>query len=307
VYVSLELDAPELAARLLALEAELPWSALALRRPMNHPDAIAKRDAGITALTDPARRFVALVPDGNVGFSALATNLRATVLRVWADTDRKRAPLVIFDYLQAAGILSPGGAQRESSLREHIAAVAMELRRLSREQLPDAPDWPGCPVVALSLTARTNVAGKEKIAGFGSSPDLLRRADLEALKALPKEAGEVEGSAVTAWVMALGEDAHGTGERPLTLRLAKNRIGPDGQWVPFVFDGKTGALREAPERYEAAAREDAENAERKQLEHLKAQKEQKEALEKLRKEFGPQAADFSELEPINSAQNWVVE
>lgn len=228
---------------------------------------------------------MALVPDSGVTFAALAADIRATALRLWRDTECTRAPLVLFDYLQAAGILTPEGG-REAALREHIAAVAMELRRLSREQLPDAPEWPGCPVMALSLTARTNVSGKEKVAGFGDSPDLLRRADLETLKALPKEAGEVEGSAVTAWVMALGEDEHGTGERPLTLRLAKNRIGPDGQWIPFVFDGKTGALREAPERYAAAATQDAENAERKRLERLKAQKQQRKELEELRKEFG---------------------
>jgi hypothetical protein len=126
----------------------------------------------------------------------------------------------------------------------------MELRQLSRES-PALEGWHGCPVVVLSLTARSNVKGENAVPGMdGKAPDALRKADLETLKALPKEAGEVEATAVTAWVMALGEKDIGYGgERALTLRLVKNRIGRAGQWIPFDFYGATGKLEEAPKRY----------------------------------------------------------
>jgi hypothetical protein len=82
----------------------------------------------------------------------------------------------------------------------------------------------------------------------GENPDAIRFTNLETLKALPKEAGEIEATAVTAWVLALGEP-QGDGTRPLALRLAKNRMGMPGGWVPFAFNGATGALVEAPTRY----------------------------------------------------------
>jgi hypothetical protein len=246
VYVSLELDAAELSARLVALEGNIPWAPLALRRELT-PEMAAKRDAAIASLAPADRQFVALVPDGE-NATKVAADIRAAVLRLWHETGRQRSPLVVFDYLQAASILTLGQT-REASLREHIAAVAMVLRRLSREGLEDYPDWPGCPVVALSITARSNVAGLERVAGFTNNPDEIRYADLETLKAMPKEAGEVEGTAVTAWVMALGEITTETGLRPLTFRLAKNRMGPPGQWVPFTFHARTGRLEEEPGRY----------------------------------------------------------
>lgn len=260
VYVSLELDAHEVAARLLALEGNLPWAPLALRRELP-AETMTKRDRAIADMTPGVRNCVVLVPDGESA-TQTAADVRATALRLWHETGRELAPLVIFDYLQAASILTLGEG-RDTSLREHIAAVAMTLRRLSRESLDGYPDWPGCPVVALSITARGNVAGKERAEGFAGDPDELRFADLEALKALPKEAGEVEGTAVTAWVMALGETVEDNGERPLTLRLAKNRMGPAGQWIPFTFHGRTGRLEEAPKRYAAAADEDAAKAKEK--------------------------------------------
>lgn len=289
VYASLELDAAELAARMVALEQDLSWGQLALRRALS-PDKAAARDAGIATLTDPLRQFVALVPDGDVNFPEMARAIRDTAVRLWHDTGRTRAPLVVFDYLQAAGILTPAGG-REAALREHIAAVVMDLRRLSREHLLAYPDWPGCPVVVLSLTARTNVAGERQVQGFGGAPDELRRADLETLKALPKEAGEVEGTAVTAWVLAMGAPSDQSDRQPMTLRLAKNRAGPSGQWVPFDFIGRTGAITEAPERYAPAIKADAAAAELARLKATNQEKKEAAELTSLRKGAPPSPDD----------------
>jgi replicative DNA helicase len=250
LYVSLELDAPEIAARLVALEScgggsgggGLSWRELALRRGLSPADR-ELRSKTVAALRDRAACFVALVPEGGL----INGDVRREALELWRE--HGKTPLVIFDYLQAAAVRN---AERYLQLREHIAAVTMELRQLSRES-PYLEGWHGCPVVVLSLTARSNVKGEGKARGMdGKAPDALRHEDLETLKALPKEAGEVEATAVTAWVMALGEKDTGyAGARALTLRLVKNRIGRAGQWIPFNFYGATGKLEEAPARYSA--------------------------------------------------------
>jgi replicative DNA helicase len=247
LYISLELDAPEIAARLVALEScgrsgggGLSWGRLALRRGLSPQDRETRGQA-IASLRDRAALFVAIVPEGGL----IKGDVQREALELWRE--HGKTPLVIFDYLQAAAVKD---AERYLQLREHIAAVTMELRQLSRES-PKLEGWHGCPVVVLSLTARSNVRGESAVRGMdGKAPDALRKEDLETLKALPKEAGEVEATAVTAWVMALGEkDAGNAGARPLTLRLVKNRLGRAGQWVPFNFYGITGKLEEATERY----------------------------------------------------------
>lgn len=253
LYVSLELDGGEIAARLLSLETGISWSLLALHRALN-TDGRTKRAAGITALTERAARFNVLVPAKPLP----CQSIRSAAVALWREHD-KRTPLVIFDYLQAAAMLDAG--ERYLPLREHIGAVTMELRALSREGM--AEGWQGCPVVVLSTTARANVKGENAAPGMdGKAPDKLRLADLETLKALPKEAGEVEATAVTAWVLSLGEK-EANGARRLTLRLVKNRLGAPGQWIPFTFHGATGKLEEAPKRYATTpAEEEKERAER---------------------------------------------
>jgi hypothetical protein len=263
VYVSLELDGGELAARLLALDTGLTWWKLAQRRTLPPDDATARR-AGIAALTPGAARVTVLTPES-------ADNLDAEVQRAAHDAWRThgRVPLVVFDYLQAAADLP--ASDRRAQLREYVGELSRDLRTLSREMRdatgPDGAHWPGCPVVVLSITARGNVRGEGAVSGLdGVQPDKLRLAPLEVLKALPKEAGAVEAYAVTSWVLAGGEEDEHTKRRPVAFRVAKYRGGPPGGWVPFSFDGRTGTLDEAPERYATApiteALEDAAAAER---------------------------------------------
>lgn len=253
VYVSLELDGGELAARLLALETALPWWQLAQRRRLG-PDDTATRRAGIDALESDAARVTVLTPESADG---LALEVRAATLAAWRA--HGRVPLVVFDYLQAAADLPTDNYRAQ--LREYVGELARDLRALSRElrdehgpdgRTPDGATWPGCPVVVLSLTARANVRGESAVPGLdGMQPDALRLAPLEVLKALPKEAGAVEAYAVTSWVLAGGEEAP-DGTRPVAFRAAKYRGGSPGGWVPFTFAGATGLLTEAPQRYAEA-------------------------------------------------------
>lgn len=247
LYVSLELDGAEIAARFLGLASGVPWYKLALRRPLG-PEEDNKRRAGEVLLTSHGipERVAVLVPDT---FDASTVQREALGL---FDAHRK-VPLVVFDYLQMATVRSADSYR--APLREAVAEVVKALRTLSRH-LEHRPDWPGCPVVVLSTTARANVKGEGAVPGLGGDdPDALRHADLETLKALPKEAGEVEATAVTAWVLGLGDRDAANGYRPLTLRLVKNRLGMPGQWIPFTFRGATGELNEAPDRYALISRE----------------------------------------------------
>jgi hypothetical protein len=255
VYASLELDAEEIAARLLALESGLPWSKLYLRRPLGSDADKQRRADGIASLTEAiGSLFHVWAPDaGERGERATARDLREEVLAVWRE--HKKTPLVIFDYLQAPGFAATK-EDGNAPLRERIAAVTMQLRHLSR-RIESEPDWHGCPVVVLSITARANVRGADAERGMdGVDPDELRFANLEALKALPKEAGEVEATSVTSWVIAIEstpkEPMKGT---RLAMRLVKNRLGPVGHWLPFRFHGASGRLEEDAGRYSTAGTE----------------------------------------------------
>jgi hypothetical protein len=259
LYVSLELDAEEVAARVLGLTAGVSWSRLALRRPLLPDDTGRVNDSRHDlTVTGEAGRIVVYAPDGPLSLETITRE--ALVL---FDAHGKKPPLVVFDYLQLAAVRM--GNDYRAPLREAIASVTLALRSLSRHR-PNRPDWQGCPVLVLSTTARANVKGENAVPGMdGTNPDALRTADLETLKALPKEAGEVEATAVTAWVMALGEKSEADGSRPLTLRLVKNRLGPPGAWVPFTFDAPTGRLTEAPGRYTFPTSSGAETAEARTL------------------------------------------
>lgn len=262
LYISLELDGEEVAGRVLGLKARLSWFKLAQRKPLSEEEKRI-RDTAVAALeaVGVPERFRVLTP-----LTGMDTGqLPALALGLWRDTGR--VPLVVLDYLQLATVRTHL-TQYQPQLREAIASVVLALRLLSAKR-EDAPGWPGCPVVVLSTTARTNVKGEGAVRGLtGEDPDTLRVNDLETLKGLPKEAGEIEATAVTAWVVALGERAE-NGRRPLTLRLAKYRGGMPGQWVPFSFDGATGLLEEETTRYakalvmDAAKVEERENGGRK--------------------------------------------
>lgn len=280
VYVSLELDEDELAARLIGLAGSVAWSRLSLRRPL-HRDPNRCRELGdqkraaIDALQAVAGLLYVVAPDPGPdddlpcvtdykkptqggGPDRVVSGVRSLVRAVAAE--HERTPLVVFDYLQAPGMYAFDPA-KEIGLdpRQRIGRLAMALRHLSKADADD-PAWIGCPVVVLSTTARSNTAGKLSTPGMdGTDPDRLRKATLEDLKALGKESGEIEATAVTCWALSVGESD--SGDRRFTLRLAKNRKGPAGQWLPFLFTGATGELRDDPERYRLAQVEDAAAAE----------------------------------------------
>lgn len=253
LYISLELDGEELAARVLALKSGVPWYKLSLGESLT-PEEQSWRTKARQELEQAGvpERFLIHAPVRGLSVQTVRTEALAAWER-WG-----KVPLVVLDYLQLATVFASGS---RLPLREAIAAVVLEMRHLSRRD--KSRGWPGCPVVLLSTTARSNTKGADAVEGLnGENPDALRRDNMEALKALPKEAGEIEATAVTAWVIALGERTS-NGTRELALRLVKNRLGIPGAWVPFVFHGATGLLEEAPGRYAVALAEDREKKKKK--------------------------------------------
>jgi replicative DNA helicase len=262
VYLSLELSRREIVARLVGLEAHelhpgdkapIPWGVLA-HGGARRPEQDRKVGEAIQAVRGYSSGLRVWAPDG---LAADCDQLRE-IVRACDVT-----PLVVVDYLQAPGLQAGGGRDLNKPLRERLGAVIMALRHTSKA---NGDSWPGCPVLVLSTTARSNVKGAEGTPGMsGGDPDELRRADLEALKALPKEAGEIEATAVTSWAWAKASEddpdvPKGEGER-VTLRLAKSRAGRAGQWVPLTFYGGSGKLEDARERYGAAEEADKERKE----------------------------------------------
>jgi len=258
VYVSLELNALELAARIVARTGHangtlhVPSWALLAQRAERSPEQAAALETILASLAPVAHLFRPIVPEGGVDFGAIET----AALSAWRETGK--APLVCFDYLQASAMVA--GVDRVLALREYISEVTMKLRRLTLDK-PDqryAPDsditWHGCPALVLSTTARSNVTGENAVLD-AAKPDAIQKADLEALKALPKEAGEIETTAVTAWVIALGWEERADGTRAMAMRCAKQRYTTVGAWVPFAFDGRTGTMTEERSRYGALVTE----------------------------------------------------
>jgi hypothetical protein len=293
VYLSLELSRGEMAARVLALEVSHAddveedgagkiwgpsWPILAQGKKMSQTFQ-AKTKAAVDTLGDALNRLYVWHPEPKPGDRPPSVDtLAELVAAVWRENER--VPLVIVDHLQAPGLALNGDPSGRLPLRERIAGITMALRHISKES---EGGWPGCPVVVLSLTGRANVSGKYFVPGFNGTPDDIRKADLETLKALPKEAGEIEATAVTVWAMASAPpsdeevESAQRGQRParsrMALRLAKARMNRPGKWIPLSMEGATGRLRDDPERYAIAQRED-EQAAKKRQEAAKRKKEE---------------------------------
>lgn len=295
VYAALELDAEEIAARVVALHVAelaeregvagraLTWAAMANGEALS-PELRQLRDRAMAELAGPLELLHCWSPDPGPGDPApTARRLREIVLAAWHQHGH-RTPLLIVDYLQTPGLYDEDpDEERRMAPRERLAGVFMTIRHLTkkrgRKATDDAtPAWVGCPAIVLSTTARENVRGASALPGLdGGNPDELRLASVEALKALGKESGEIEATAVSSWALAV--EATDAPTRRLTLRLAKHRKGPVGGWVPLTFDGLTGRLRDDPARYARAAEEDRARAEEQEERKTAAREKRKAVLD----------------------------
>ena len=252
-YVGLELDAPQVALRVLAKAAStsqrrIYWSAA------NTGDAEPDE---IKALEDVAEEVADLpmLIDGARFDGWPVSRLRPLALELSGRfPDADGTPLVVLDFLQLVSAEPNAGRQE---LRERIGQAAYTGHALAAEL--------GAAVLLVSSVSRgnySNVSGDDmKQAGFvldegrdGGRTHAAGRYLLapDHLVGLGKESGEIEYSATTVSVLARCpappvDGAEGKGkaprrervplaERPVIVATAKNRQGPPG-WCAFDFDG----------------------------------------------------------------------
>ena len=234
VYLSVELGAEELAARLIALRARgaVPWRAV-LRGQVPRPEL---EQAGTDLVTRCPNLYLCAPPPGQRTAARLARLARAVAAR-----HDGRPPLVVVDYLQRM-------KGDESDRRWEVSALSGELRALSRP----CDDFPGAGVLALSSTARTNYSGGKKSSLRGFWP-LWRAAseDPDSLVGLGKETGEIEYDASLVLVLTCDpkmednddddDDDRGAEDKETTGREDTHRRGALA--AAKVREGETGTVR----------------------------------------------------------------
>ena len=235
VYLSVELGAEELAARLIALRARgaVPWRAV-LRGQVPRPEL---EQAGTDLVARCPNLYLCAPPPGQRTAARLARLARAVAAR-----HDGRPPLVVVDYLQRM-------KGDESDRRWEVSALSGELRALSRP----CDDFPGAGVLALSSTARTNYSGGKKSSLRGFWP-LWRAAseDPDSLVGLGKETGEIEYDASLVLVLTCDpkmedndddddDDDRGAEDKETTGREDTHRRGALA--AAKVREGETGTVR----------------------------------------------------------------
>ncbi len=217
LYASLEMDAEELLARMLAMRGRdgVAWAHVKRRRyPLE-----ALRAAGERLVAETPHLYLWAPRGGERTIGELETMAKRV-----SEATGGRAPLVVLDYVQR--LADPTIEERRGA----VSALSGRLRDLSR---PDrANGWPGCAVLALSSVGRNHYAS------FTTCEALRRATDLEGTG---KESGELEYDATI--VLALTTDPVGTKIRPGLLRVIKNREGSTGD-VDMHFHAPRGMFRE---------------------------------------------------------------
>lgn len=218
-YIGLELDAEQVALRVVANAANAKWSDAYTGNADEH--ALEKLRLEGNAIDDlPAPFTIETGPPGGWPTSRLAeavAELRA---------EHKEGPaLVVVDFLQIVGTDDNGPRE----LRERIGRAAYQARHVAREH--------GVTVLLVSSVARDKY----------SSADLLKGAALDvggglgnpdALVGLGKESGEIEYSADSVAALLRADDgkAHNDGSSSFAIAFAKVRAGRPF-WAALTFDG----------------------------------------------------------------------
>lgn len=253
LYVSAELGASEVAARLLSLRSEDAWYSSILHGRFDIYDVQNELDA----LSADLPNFYAWAPTFE---NRTAADLTEAIAAVSARHEGKPV-LVLMDYLQRFH-----GPDMGSDIRLANRQISGQIRSLSRPgELPDScpswwssKTWPGAAVVVLSSIGRAAYAHFENVEKVkaGLSGDL---------EGSFKETGEIEyDSAVVAVLTSDPSDYQNT-EKPNpvngVLRIVGGRYRGAGL-VDYFFDGPQGRWTERelgkgvlPAQYKANTRQ----------------------------------------------------
>lgn len=261
LYIALELEAAQLAARLLALTINesrtdpsalrVAWSKLYIGEDKESLELVAAGwpDSGPAAeLAKLPLRIEEAVP-GEWTARELVGRIAAVAD---AHPDSSKAPMVVLDFLQLVG---PDPENKRADARERIGAAAYKGRQAAREH--------GAVVLMLSSISRENGL---KLAAMADAGRLGSGNDPFELAGLGKESGDIEFSADTVLTLAR-EPAPSDGNRVRMthLAVAKCRARPPS-WALLAFDGSSyrqaTSLEKARVAEEAVRRQEAQQSRR---------------------------------------------
>ena len=236
LYIGLEMERVQLAARLLGIESGKYWS------------TIYRGEVESTCLKHARSMLEALPmhlenagPYGDWNYNTLKDRAEAFKKkyrdRIEIDGHQVRPFLIVLDFLQ---LVTAPGDSGGGDIRQTIQRASYAARAVARDL--------GAAVILISSTARehyrkmiTQLKQNERTyqcRGENRGGNALAWIDVyeEEYLGTGKEAGEVEYSADSVLVLTRGEYQGGGAPRPIHLCLAKNREGRTA-WVDLEFNG----------------------------------------------------------------------
>jgi hypothetical protein len=269
LYIGLELEATQIALRLVGEQASVPWSLLYLGKA--GPAHIARAREAMPALRGLPLHVEFGRPQGwpVSELGRLADAMRAKYPA--ADGPGSRPFLVVLDFLQIVGAEEEG---RTPELRERIGRAAYFAR--------DVASRLEAIVFVICSTARDKyalLADACKAAGLEWDEDDAGRptnrgvANPDAVVGLGKESGEIESSGDSVSVLARVPGTRKGAAQDMLFVTAKGRA-TGGRWSPLHFTG--WSYREADDggSFTLEAMGAAETARETKREEKKAAKEQ---------------------------------
>lgn len=231
-YVGLELDALQVALRVVGERAQVPWSK-AYTGNVSDGD-VEKIEQTMQALAGEALPFY---PEfgPTKGWPVSRLSQLVADLRTIHPESNGQPALVVVDFLQLVAD-EEGGKPRD--LRERVGAVAYAAREAARVH--------NACILLVSSAARdkyATLAGAIGDAGIGyvkgrAGEQIATIARPDTLVGLGKESGEIEYAADSVSVAVRLPDPLPDGRRGVVLAVPKLRTGPPA-WAPLIFTGTT--------------------------------------------------------------------
>jgi len=232
VYLSLELDGEEMAARLFAIEAGVPWSSLLYGGSRDSLDAATemalvarKKEWPLLVMTQDHRRL----KYEEVGHYVAALRKKYASRLADSDGELNQPCLLVVDYIQLLDT-----DEDRMDVRARVGAAATYLRAVARDQ--------HAAVLVVSSVSRAHY---DRLTGHGGGGFKLGRGDPAMLLASAKESGDLEYSADNVLVLAVDRSGVASVDgHTAWVGVAKARWGTPQPWAELRF--KDGAFREAP-------------------------------------------------------------
>ena len=233
LYVSAEMSAEEVLARLLALRSSKGVSYIGILQGVVDPEEVGR---ALESLIKDCPHLYLWAPNREHRTGEALQSAALHIVRLTGG----RPPLILVDYLQR--LTGDSSADR----RIQVGDLSGSLRDMARRH-GLGKTWPGAAILVLSSVARTHYNS------FSSVTDL-RAAAAGSLEGCGKESGEIEYDAPLVLAMTSDPDPFQEGyagapaERRALLAVAKNRHGAARGLIPFRFYARCGRFLEVGEK-----------------------------------------------------------